>query len=1078
MTAAQMLKAAGFPDTPQGRKSFYSQYPDEQAFMKKHGKKMAMGGLTNEVGFPQQPTANKFYSEGFRPSVPFGFYQDGGNQQDAQMQQLMAKIAQQLQQGAQPQQILQELVKMGVPQDQAAKILQTTIQYLQQHPSPQQAQGQPQEAPEQEAQEPMQQQGPEEEQMEGPQMAYGGYTDKFKPGGKTGGPRQPRVYTNPLEYAKAKQAYQDSLNLYNQGELFNEKWINSGKNIITTWKNDHANSNLSKPMTERDLHYFNLSKDNNKFSMEHGDPAPTDDSQEIQAWNSVKTKINPTGKYAYSDAYSFTKPVQPVEFTEKSNNPADVKNTPSNILTPMYMDMRGNYSPQPPTLYPYTEKQLLKMGYQKSRKDGGTLDEIAFPQQPTANHFYNSGWKPNTPFGFYEEGGLTDEIAFPQQPVDAWIHAHTPYVPSYNVGGGLPDGANDMPCMNCGGYMQDGGSSDGSANQYGGNVGMGNTYLKQGGVKKLSRKQKGGSAAGNTIDDYAKNMANTFMTNLQNNTLTNLQKEAEQAAQQNAASATQDFFGTPSYATEQEDQQSAYAQYGTEMGSDNTQNPYNDYNPATAQNQLALINQAQGYDDQRNNAWKNFGNAAMDMYSSTIPQAQVGLSTGQTGPYSPQYKDYIDKATKAAQAAYGQKNKTTFYDPRTGEWKSLDVPQGQQQDYGNYHSPSNQARYDSQGLRYFPTNYSPYIKWNARGNSGSSANWSELLSKYNPSDTRLLNKTTNYRKGLGKLLWGPEVKSETYNFRSHLDPEEFQGTNVSDQTQPAQAAPIPSAHPTPYNIPAGIAKPTGTAGMPVYNTLVPPYLQTKKLGGLPKAQMYNSQVGAPYANENENESNPYVNESESPAEAWKKNPIGMQPKYGTYSTAPANTSNTISGYGYADAWGGNQPAPTAVGTFGAPQGQLTGDQFKTNPEPLSGKSPDSKYFDWNLKGKKKLGINGEPLAQGIMAGTNLATSFANAPDRQNALNQMNANTQSLNQFASKQRPINGKYNWTGMSTGMLSPNQYVQVQQPGVTPSYMSAYGGQYAFGGESDDQNDIYDLSEEEIQNILANGGQIEYLD
>ena len=64
MTAAQMLKAAGFPDTPQGRKSFYSQYPDEQAFMKKHGKKMAMGGLTNEVGFPQQPTANSLPLKG------------------------------------------------------------------------------------------------------------------------------------------------------------------------------------------------------------------------------------------------------------------------------------------------------------------------------------------------------------------------------------------------------------------------------------------------------------------------------------------------------------------------------------------------------------------------------------------------------------------------------------------------------------------------------------------------------------------------------------------------------------------------------------------------------------------------------------------------------------------------------------------------------------------------------------------------------------------------------------------------------------------------------------------------------
>ena len=873
MTAVQMLKAAGFPDTPQGRKSFYSQYPDEQAFMKKHSNKMAMGGLTNQVGFPQQPTANKFYSEGFRPNVPFGFYQDGGNQQEAQMQQLMAKIAQELQQGAQPQQILQELIKMGLPQDQAAKILQTTIQYLQQHPSPQQAQGQPQEAPEQEAQESMQQQGPEEEQMEGPQMAYGGYTD-----------------------------------------------------------------------------------------------------------------------------------------------------------------------------------------------------EVAFPQQPTAEHFYNSGWKPNTPFGFYEEGGLTDEIAFPQQPVDAWIHAHTPYVPSYNVGGGLPDGANNMPCMNCGGYMQDGGSSDGSANQYGGNVGMGNTYLKQGGVKKLSRKQKGGSADGDSQDDYLEQYRNAFVSNLQNNALANLQKEAQQEAQQHVQSVLPEYFSNPTYQTEQDDQQTVTAQYGTSVGSDNTQNPYNDYNPATAQNQLALVNQAQGYDNQRNNAWKDFGSTTQDIYNNFIPHAQVGLSTGQKGPYSTQYQDYIDKATKAAQANYGQKNKSTFYDPRTGEWKTLDIPQEQQQGYNQY--TTNQGEYDSQGLRYFPTNYSPYIKWNARGNTGTSANWSELLSKYNPSDTHLLSREEKMSTGLGRLFnKGP--KSVTYKFRSHLDPIEFEGTNVSNQTQPAQAAPVPSAHPTPYNIPAGIAKPTGTAGMPVYNTLVPPYLQTKKLGGLPKAQMYNSQVGAPYANE-----------YESPAETWKKNPIGMQPNYGNYNTgatAPnltsSNTNNTISGYGYADAWGGNQPAPTAVGTFGTPQGQLTGDQFKTNPEPLSGKSPDSKYFDWNLKGKKKLGINGEPLANWIMAGTNALTGFANANENYDVQQKIKKNTLADNQFLAWQQPDIGDYLFTGMGTGTLTPDAYTTGTMAGITPSYQSRYGGQYAEGGDVD-QDDIYELSEDEIQNILANGGQIEYLD
>ena len=58
-------------------------------------------------------------------------------------------------------------------------------------------------------------------------------------------------------------------------------------------------------------------------------------------------------------------------------------------------------------------------------------------------------------------------------------------------------------------------------------------------------------------------------------------------------------------------------------------------------------------------------------------------------------------------------------------------------------------------------------------------------------------------------------------------------------------------------------------------------------------------------------------------------------------------------------------------------------------------------------------------------------------------------------------------NWgtVGQSAGITNPNEQ-------ITPYMsMSKYGGMYEEGGS-------YELSDDEIQNILAAGGQIEYLD
>jgi hypothetical protein len=74
----------------------------------------------------------------FRPDnmvVAYGgsIYQNGGMQDQAssQQEQIMQGVATMLQQGAQPEQIAQQLVQMGIPQEQVMQIIQAVMQQMQ-----------------------------------------------------------------------------------------------------------------------------------------------------------------------------------------------------------------------------------------------------------------------------------------------------------------------------------------------------------------------------------------------------------------------------------------------------------------------------------------------------------------------------------------------------------------------------------------------------------------------------------------------------------------------------------------------------------------------------------------------------------------------------------------------------------------------------------------------------------------------------------------------------------------------------------------------------------------------------------
>jgi hypothetical protein len=123
--------------------------------------------------------------------------QEQGGQE--QIMQMVQQAAQMLEQGAQPEQVMQQLVESGVPQDMAMQAVQMAMQEMQG-----QMQQQSQEQPMQGQEQMMPQEG---------MMAHGGM---YPDGGK-------RVYTNPKDFQKADTAYKDSLDTYNNVNAINTR---------------------------------------------------------------------------------------------------------------------------------------------------------------------------------------------------------------------------------------------------------------------------------------------------------------------------------------------------------------------------------------------------------------------------------------------------------------------------------------------------------------------------------------------------------------------------------------------------------------------------------------------------------------------------------------------------------------------------------------------------------------------------------------------------------------------------------------------------------------------------------------
>ena len=123
--------------------------------------------------------------------------------------------------------------------------------------------------------------------------------------------------------------------------------------------------------------------------------------------------------------------------------------------------------------------------------------------------------------GFYQDGG----IAFPQQPTEPLFFSGAPWMPTYGMGG-LPGGANemDMPCMNCGGYMQQGGfMSPANMSSY--------PVFSQGGDPYEYK--EGGNILDQDQDDYLGSLKRAFMENINKNFNNNVASQIGQEFSEN-----------------------------------------------------------------------------------------------------------------------------------------------------------------------------------------------------------------------------------------------------------------------------------------------------------------------------------------------------------------------------------------------------------------------------------------------------------------------------------------------------------------------------------------------------------------
>lgn len=205
-------------------RDFYSRYPTEEAFLSAYPEAYQMmyggaykgGGGIDNPGFRALPShvQHKIISN----MAYGGYYQEGGEQMapqggGSQQEQVIQFIVQALQQGAQPEQIVAELAKAGIPEEQGMQLVTAVVQRIQEMQQGAGAAGQMGQEQAQQQFEQASMQPPEYEQEPQPMMKKGGsYSGTYYQGNYFKGGGSMKKYKKGGEYDMSEQEIQDLIN--------------------------------------------------------------------------------------------------------------------------------------------------------------------------------------------------------------------------------------------------------------------------------------------------------------------------------------------------------------------------------------------------------------------------------------------------------------------------------------------------------------------------------------------------------------------------------------------------------------------------------------------------------------------------------------------------------------------------------------------------------------------------------------------------------------------------------------------------------------------------------------------------
>lgn len=707
-------------------------------------------------------------------------------------------------------------------------------------------------------------------------------------------------------------------------------------------------------------------------------------------------------------------------------------------ITPSTLPMKGTslYNPQ---------EQELNINPMAKSKQGGETPE-AFPQQPTGKQLFKMSFIPQGPVGFYKHGGglNTNMIAFPQQPpANVFFSNGIPWQPHYGMGG--------APCYECGGMHKMNYGGD----QFGGNVDGNMDYFKSGGnwiqsATKGMRTDKpctGSKFGGPECPPGSKryNLAKTFRAMAK--------KEEGGPIDANSQEGYLEQYNqvVPRFS------RNNYKAFAAQEAADQIMNMDNEVESLMQQSQFAMMGMETGMNprmqmyqaemDRLNNSSKQaFGNAfgaGMNMMNTANPYMDYSVDQMRTGGMH-KAKNGYEQAQQRMMGDFPQIspsttpnlfNKQGFQAPRNTQQQMSPQQQaqlaaymqqmaGQGQGQGNqnrYLAPNQQAYYNqgTQGNQYIPYNSNPYMNWRTQGMPAVG---------FNPQNTFLESYEAK------KRLFGPGARKVKMTFRTYRDPVTGQVTQQPGQQGDGQWTPDERA------------------------AMAEDAAREQKWGA------------KPYQPEPKEDKLNWFQRQKAYSKGRKEN----RAKDKWEDTSSPIFQSTI------------QPGdkkffgPSPFGEAQYPIRNLSIDNQQAYGGPLYDNGGD--FQDWSMTGRYRMGLDPNAAAEGMLYGLGIPSAFANAAQAQKMKQQMQTMSLADNQmYSDPANRIGSKGRWvdTGMGTGMMDPNNMQVIQQPGQNyfsegqTSFTKFGGAKYNAGGPVIDE-----LTEDEINYILANGGQVEYLD